>query len=91
MSRLAKSVQYPIPCPKCEANTAHSLEKLVDVNEVTCRHCGNEFEISDLLKRRASRTLNDLTGYIDMPEEAETAADDIRDETPEAKEAGLPA
>ena len=68
MTRLAKSVQFPIPCPECNANTAHSLASLASRPEVTCRHCNHKFFVNDSLQRRVDRAMCDITGYIDMPE-----------------------
>jgi len=71
MTRLAKSVQFPISCPECNANTAHSLADLAENPEVACRHCNHQFTISDVVQRRISRAMSDITGYIDMPEQEE--------------------
>ncbi|WP_156878965.1 hypothetical protein [Oceanobacter kriegii] len=76
MTQLAKSVQFPVPCPDCDANTAFSLAKLSEQPNVTCRHCNKAFEISDFMKRRVSRTLRDIEGYIDTPATQEDPQED---------------
>ncbi|MDP2506708.1 MULTISPECIES: hypothetical protein [unclassified Oceanobacter] len=68
MTRLARSVQYPVPCHECGANTAHTLHSLINSQQLTCRHCGHQFTSDELLKRRAKQTLSDLKGYISLPE-----------------------
>lgn len=71
MSRLARSVQYPVPCHECGANTAHTLDNLINTKKITCRHCNHLFNIDGQLKRRVNRALTDLADYISLPEPAE--------------------
>ncbi|WP_221798064.1 hypothetical protein [Oceanobacter mangrovi] len=72
MSRLARSVQFPVACPECNANTAYSLEKLNHLKQVSCRHCQHEFPLTEQFKRQTGKILRDLEGYVEMPDEAET-------------------